>query len=188
MRQHRLNVILLGMLVLILVALVAWYIWFFAFRNADETGTTNQANNMNAENVVNTSNTTNATNNTTNSSNTTNTTNNTTNTTKGTSSTSGNITVTSPVASAVIGESFTVAGFAKVYENVVQVRVKDDKGVVLLETFVTTDASDIGKTGAYKKTLTLEQEPTDTKGKIEFFTSDAATGEEQDKVIVSVKF
>lgn len=172
-----------------LIALVAFYVWFFALRNPDTTtNNTNAAENNTTANVQVANNTTNNT-----SSNTTNNTSNTTNTTnttpsKGSSSTSGNITVTAPSANATVGKTFTVSGFAKVFENVVQVRVKDNKNVILLETFVNTNAPDVGKTGTFSKSLTLEKTATDKKGKIEFFTSNEATGAEEDKVSVPVNF
>lgn len=188
MRQHRLNVILLGLLVLMLLGLAGFYVWLFGFRGATSENTSNNTVST-EENTI-----TNATNNATNTTNTTNNTTNTSNTTnttvpsKGTSSTSGNVTVTVPVAGAKIGTTFTVTGFAKVFENVVQIRVRDNKGVILLETFVNTNAPDVGKTGTFSKSLTLEKTPTDKKGKIEFFTSNEATGAEEDKVSVSVNF
>lgn len=196
MRQHRLNVILLGVLILMLGVLAAFYIWFFGFRNSSSSSDTdtNTANSTTENETAtnNTSaNTTNTPNNTPNNT-TSNATNNTTTTnttpTKGTSSTSGNITVTTPAANATIQKTFTVSGFAKVFENVVQILVKDSKGVVLLETYVNTDAADVGKTGTFKKTLTLEKDPTTKKGTIQFFTSDAATGAQDDLISVSVNF
>jgi hypothetical protein len=173
--------------------LVAFYIWFFGFRNNNSlSGTDNDTANSTTENesVTNnntSANITNTSNNTTNNATNSNTTTNTT-PTKGTSSTSGNITVTTPAANATIQKTFTVSGFAKVFENVVQILVKDSKGVVLLETYVNTDAADVGKTGTFKKTLTLEKDPTTKKGTIQFFTSDAATGAQDDLISVSVNF
>lgn len=190
MRQHRLNVIVLGFLVLMLMALAAFYIWFFAFRGSDATNSNSETNTQvvedNTLSTNSTNNTANKTNSTTNSTNAV--ANNTTTPSKGSSSASGNITVTSPAVGTRVGKTFTVSGFAKVFENVVQLRVSDSKGVVLLETFVNTNAPDVGKTGTFTKSLTLEKNPTTSKGKIEFFTSNEATGAEEDKISVAVTF
>ncbi len=190
MRQHRLNILLLVVLVLFLLAIVGWYFWytFLYVRSGSPTNTNNTETTVNeVENVTNT--TSNSTTNTTTNTPTNNTvSNNTTTETRNETSTSGNITVSLPKANATLGKTFTVSGYAKVFEGVVKVRVKDDKGNILLSTYVTTNAPDTGRTGTFQKSLSLEKTSTSKKGTIEFFTTDEAKGGERDVVSIAVNF
>lgn len=60
-----------------------------------------------------------------------------------------NIYVLSPLPNATVGQSFMVTGNARVFENVVNYRVKDPSGAVLASGYTMANSPDIGQYGAY---------------------------------------
>lgn len=61
-----------------------------------------------------------------------------------------NIYVLSPLPNATVGQSFTITGNARVFENVVSYRVKDPSGAVLASGYTVANSPDIGQYGAYQ--------------------------------------
>ena len=66
-----------------------------------------------------------------------------------------NIYVTSPLPGSNIGNILTIAGNARVFENVVNYRIKDPSGAVIDSGFTTASASDVGQYGPYEVTVDL---------------------------------
>lgn len=60
-----------------------------------------------------------------------------------------NITVATPEANEIVQKTFTVSGTARVFENVLNYRVKDEKGMIIAEGYSMADAPDIGQFGPY---------------------------------------
>lgn len=104
------------------------------------------------------------------------------------SSKSGNVTVMEPQLEEDLEYTFTITGFANVFEGTVMIRVKDANGKVLKETFTTAESSDIGKTGPFEVTVTLDEAPETETGTVEVYTESPKDGSEQDLVEVEVTF
>jgi len=100
---------------------------------------------------------------------------------------SDNIRVTAPVANGKISNPVYVQGEARVFENVVELRLSDSDGTVLAQTFTTTRAADIGLFGPFDISLAY-QDPQGTVGTLEVFWTSPATGTEIDVVTIPVKF
>lgn len=100
---------------------------------------------------------------------------------------SENIHVTAPEGYAVIRSPLTVQGEARVFENTVNVRLRDEDGRVLAETFATAEATDVGQFGPFAISLNYEQ-PTGKTGELEVFWFSPRDGSETDKVTIPVSF
>lgn len=98
-----------------------------------------------------------------------------------------NITVTEPSAGASLGKTFTIAGQARVFENTVNYRVKDEDGTVLFKGFVIANAPDAGQFGSYTVNVKITKFK-GTKGTIEVYQESAKDGSEIDKVTVPVSW
>lgn len=66
-----------------------------------------------------------------------------------------NVVLYAPNAGALVGSPFTIQGEARVFENVVNVRVRDAKGKVVLEDFTMTAAQDVGLFGPFSLDIFL---------------------------------
>lgn len=102
-------------------------------------------------------------------------------------SASGNIMVSAPKARATIGNSVTISGNARVFENTLNYRVLDGKGVVLAEGTTIANAPDVGQFGAFSVTPTWNTPKTIT-GTIEVFDYSAKDGSVIDLVTIPVGF
>lgn len=98
-----------------------------------------------------------------------------------------NIQVTEPDRNEAIGLPITITGFARVFENTVNYRIRDEDGSALVEGYTTARASDIGEFGPFSLTATYP-EPTGDKGTIEVFNYSASDGSEENKIIIPVTF
>lgn len=98
-----------------------------------------------------------------------------------------NITITSPTPGESISSPVRVAGQARVFENTLQVRVKDAQGRVLVQRTVMAESPDIGQFGPYEAELVF-QRPLTPEGVVEAFQFSAKDGSEIDTVSVPVVF
>ncbi len=99
-----------------------------------------------------------------------------------------NIVVTSPLENDTVpSTSLKVSGQARVFENVVQIRLKEKSGKLLAQTIVEAKSPDVGQFGPFEKTLTYAK-PTDKQGVLEVFTLSAKDGSEIDKVVININF
>lgn len=100
---------------------------------------------------------------------------------------SGNIMVSSPKTNSTIGNSVTISGSARVFENVVSYRVLDGKGIVLAEGTTIATPPDIGQLGPFSVTPTWSTPKTIT-GTIEVFSTSAKDGSVINLVKIPVGF
>ncbi|PIS04665.1 MAG: hypothetical protein COT81_05285 [Candidatus Buchananbacteria bacterium CG10_big_fil_rev_8_21_14_0_10_42_9] len=98
-----------------------------------------------------------------------------------------NIKVFEPVSGQTIGATLKITGEARVFENTVNYRLVDSDSTVLLESFTTANAPDIGLYGPFEA-ITLYPAPNSETGKVEVFTYSARDGSEIDKVVIPVRF
>ncbi|MFH0873550.1 MAG: Gmad2 immunoglobulin-like domain-containing protein [Candidatus Komeilibacteria bacterium] len=98
-----------------------------------------------------------------------------------------NITVTEPVADQEIGLPLVIAGQARVFENVMNYRLKDADGSVLVEGITGAAAPDIGQFGPYRVLISYPQ-PKGKIGTVEVFSHSAKDGSEINKTVVPVRF
>lgn len=92
-----------------------------------------------------------------------------------------NIYVISPLPGEVVGDSFAIEGNARVFENVVSYRVKDESGSAVLTGFDTANSADIGLYGAYSLAVDLSNYP-DGLYTIEVYWESAKDGSDADLV------
>ena len=98
-----------------------------------------------------------------------------------------NITVSEPVADQEIGLPLVISGQARVFENVMNYRLKDTDGSVLVEGFASAQAPDVGQFGPFHVAVSYPQ-PKGTVGSVEIFSRSAKDGAEINKTTVAVKF
>jgi hypothetical protein len=98
-----------------------------------------------------------------------------------------NITITSPRPNEEVGLPLVVEGRGRVFEQTLQVRLRDEDGTVLVERFAMTDALGIGQFGPYRVEL-YYPEPQGQSGMVEAFQYSAEDGSEIDLVRVPVRF
>lgn len=97
-----------------------------------------------------------------------------------------NVMVTSPKENQFVGKVFTVTGEARVFENTVSYRLRDqDK--VLIESFATAHSADVGRFGPFSFNIDASH-ATGKVGTLEVFQFSAKDGSEVDKVTVRVRF
>jgi hypothetical protein len=99
-----------------------------------------------------------------------------------TPSASGNIEVLIPRVSDEVESGFTVRGNARVFENVVSIRLSDDQGNVLVQTTAYANAPDTGQFGPFEKMLEYDTDA--SKGVLEVYQASAKDGSEIDKVTI----
>jgi hypothetical protein len=100
---------------------------------------------------------------------------------------SPNIVLYGPKAEEEIGLPVEIKGIARVFENNLNVRVKDGQGNILVETFTTANSPDMGKYGAFKINLNYAEPKTET-GTIEAFDYSAKDGSVENLTSVPIKF
>lgn len=98
-----------------------------------------------------------------------------------------NIEVTAPTQNQKIGTKLFISGRARVFENVVNYRVKDTRGTILKEGSMTAASPDVGQFGEYSIEVTY-QKPTTQYGVVEVYWLSPKDGSEIDKQIVYVEF
>jgi hypothetical protein len=98
-----------------------------------------------------------------------------------------NITVTSPKSGETVAKKFVVQGQARVFENVLNYRLKDEDGKVLTEGNMIANAEDVGLFGPFS----VEIDTSTAKGKkgtLEVFSESAADGSDINMVKIPVTF
>lgn len=99
---------------------------------------------------------------------------------------SPNIEVLSPLGGDNVKSGFVVKGNARVFENIVSIRLSDSLGNVLVQTTAFANASDVGQFGPFEKVLNYQTSA--TEGTLEVYQSSAKDGSEIDKVTIPVLF
>lgn len=99
---------------------------------------------------------------------------------------SKNIEVLNPRDGDKIESGFVVKGNARTFENTVNIRLTDSEGNILVETFTTANAPDIGEFGSFEEEI--EYESQDTEGVLEIFQIDQESGKDTDKITVTLIF
>jgi hypothetical protein len=94
-----------------------------------------------------------------------------------------NIQLLSPKAGDTVGSQFVIRGSAKVFENQLNFRVKNAKGLSLIEGTMVAQAAAAGKFGPFEATVSSVPAG---KATIEVFDKSAKDGSEIDKVSVQV--
>jgi len=98
-----------------------------------------------------------------------------------------NIALFEPAPETSVSNPFTVKGAARVFENVVSIRLRDGDESVLAETFATAQSADIGLFGNFEVNLSYPQ-PRFSMGTLEVYQESARDGSEQDKISIPVEF
>ena len=98
-----------------------------------------------------------------------------------------NIVVFAPRAGDEIDLPVIIEGEARVFENQLNVRIKDEDGTTLTERGVTAQSEDVGLYGPFEIHLSYP-EPKGNKGTIETFDYSAKDGSEIDKAVIPVLF
>lgn len=97
-----------------------------------------------------------------------------------------NIVVFNPKENAKVSSPFDLEGKARVFENVVSIRLKDEDGKILYEGITNAQSPDMGKFGLFQEEITYAT--AQVKGTLEVFESSAKDGSDINKVIIPVKF
>ncbi|MDO8582236.1 MAG: Gmad2 immunoglobulin-like domain-containing protein [bacterium] len=100
---------------------------------------------------------------------------------------SENIRVTSPKSNDALTSPFVVVGEARVFENVVNVRVTNEKGEAVINETAYAKASDAGQFGPFSVNLSYKFKNT-KEGFVEVYSKSAKDGSEQDLVRIPVRF
>ncbi len=77
-------------------------------------------------------------------------------------------------------------GKARVFENVVSIRLKDKNGKILFQGTTNAQSPDVGQFGLFQKEVTFET--MQKEGTLEVYQASARDGSEIDKVTIPVKF
>lgn len=106
---------------------------------------------------------------------------------------SPNIVVLSPEPNQEIGRMFAVTGIARVFENTLQIRIRNTRtNTLYVSQTVMADAPDTGKYGEYSYSVSLGKNITDLIPEdfltLEVFQYSAKDGSEIDKVVVPLRF
>lgn len=103
-------------------------------------------------------------------------------------SASKNVIVASPAEGQTLGNPFVILGRARAFENVANWRVRDDRNTILASGYFMTNASDMGKYGAFRIRAFFTALPQTATGRVEVFTLSPRDGSEQDMVSTPVRF
>ena len=98
-----------------------------------------------------------------------------------------NIIVFEPVAGSEVGLPLVIKGEARVFENNFNYRIKDQDGTVIFENYATANAPDIGQYGPFNLSVSYPK-PNSQTGWIEVFDYSAKDGQEENVVLIPVKF
>lgn len=99
---------------------------------------------------------------------------------------SRNIEVLSPRGGDSVKSGFAVKGNARVFENVVSIRLSDSDGYILVQTTAYANAPDVGQFGPFEKILNFQTNS--SMGTLEVYQASAKDGSEIDKVSVPLLF
>lgn len=99
---------------------------------------------------------------------------------------SRNIEALSPRTGDLISNGVVVKGNARVFENVVSIRLSDSEENVLIQTTAIANAPDTGQFGPFEKEIKFTTNA--TEGILEIYQVSAKDGSEIDKVIIPVLF
>ncbi len=97
-----------------------------------------------------------------------------------------NISVFLPKDNAVVSSPIDLEGKAKVFENVVNIRLKDKSGKVLFKGTTEAQSSEPGRFGLFEKEIPFKT--TQEGGTLEVFETSAKDGTEVSKIAIPVKF
>lgn len=97
-----------------------------------------------------------------------------------------NIIVSSPVENATVNSPFYVEGEARVFENVVSIRLEDNDGKILFQGTTDAQSPDTGQYGQFSKEI--KYETSEKGGILEVFESSAKDGSEINKIAIPIKF
>ncbi len=100
---------------------------------------------------------------------------------------SDRIRVFEPKMGAEIRSPFVLRGEARVFEGTVRYRIIDEQNEILVDSFTTAIADEIGQFGAFQEQVEFEDTHAQN-GKIEVFEESAEDGREVGMVIIPVKF
>lgn len=98
-----------------------------------------------------------------------------------------NIIVESPKEGEKVASLLRISGQARVFENMFNYRLKDEKGLVLTEGTLYANAPDIGQFGPFEKEVTFPKPKTE-KGILEVFDYSAKDDSEIDKATINLTF
>lgn len=99
---------------------------------------------------------------------------------------SKNIEVLNPRENDKVESGFVIKGNARTFENTVNIRLLDSENEILIETFTTANAPEIGEFGSFETEIEYESE--EPGGVLEVFQIDQESGEDTDKVIIPLIF
>lgn len=113
-----------------------------------------------------------------------------------TRSSSGNIIVNSPTPNTLVSSPINVSGRARVFENVVNIRLEDSEGKVLLRTTAYAKAPDAGdlsagsgqEFGEFSVPLYFSPPVPPSSGILKVFVISAKDGSEEDMVTILLRF
>jgi len=97
-----------------------------------------------------------------------------------------NIIVFDPKENARISSPFDVEGKARVFENVVSIKLTDKGGKILFQGVTDAKSPDVGQFGLFQEEITFKTNQ--TEGTLEVFEASAKDGSEINKVSIPVKF
>lgn len=100
---------------------------------------------------------------------------------------SGNIVLDSPLSGEEVSSPMLVSGKARVFENTINIRVKNTQGNVLIEELATAHASDAGQFGDFSVNIEFSFGST-KEGTLEVYSISAKDGSEQDLVSIPITF
>lgn len=100
---------------------------------------------------------------------------------------SKNITVTSPRPYEEVGLPLKIEGKARVFENMVSFRLKDNAGKMLVQDNVYANAPDTGQFGLFSKEINYPK-PSAKEGILEIYQASAKDGSDTDKVSIPIIF
>lgn len=96
-----------------------------------------------------------------------------------------NIIVSSPEKNAIVSSPFFVEGKARVFEDVVSIKLEDKNGKILFQGTTDAQSPDMGQYGLFKKEI--KYTTSQTEGTLKVFESSAKDGSEINEVIIPVK-
>lgn len=101
---------------------------------------------------------------------------------------SKNVIVSSLVKNQELGSPFIILGRARAFENVINWRVRDEDGKILLSGSAMTNAQEMGLYGSFRIRSLLSEIPSTDTGTVQVFTMSPKDGTDQDMVEVPIRF
>lgn len=99
-----------------------------------------------------------------------------------------NLILESPLTGDEVNFPFTIKGQARVFENVVSLRVKDTAGQILFESFVMANSPDVGQFGPFEDEVSyFFVAPKNENAFVEVFWNSPKDGSEMDVISVPIK-